>query len=299
MGSELLSAPAFKHYTSLVNLVNATLGDYLSINNMPYQVVADAMQYSVEIGGKRVRPLLVLEFCRICGGNISDALPFACALELIHTYSLVHDDLPAMDNDSFRRGKESTWKKYGEAYGILTGDALLTYAFQIASDAGVSDHTTTIATRCLANYAGIFGMIGGQTLDLQNEVSEEITLDDLRETHRLKTGALIRCACELGCAAADASSEQFEAAKVYAENLGLAFQITDDILDVIGNPEVLGKEVGQDAANGKVTYVTLLGVEEAEKLAAVYTQNALDALDAFDDVEYLREATKYLLNREN
>ena len=286
-----------EYFKSLYNLINATLFDYLAINDTDYQTVADAMQYSVEIGGKRLRPILVLEFCKMCRGNISDALPFACALELIHTYSLVHDDLPCMDNDDYRRGKESCHKKYGEANAVLAGDALLTYAFQIASDAGVSDHTIVKSTRALSNYAGIYGMIGGQTLDLENEDSSDITVARLEETDKLKTGALIRCACELGCNAAGANNKQYEAAKNYAENLGLAFQIVDDILDVIGDSETLGKEVGSDALNDKATYVTLLGLDGAQARATELTNKALDALDIFENNENLVYLTKMLLNR--
>ncbi|MBR5977155.1 MAG: polyprenyl synthetase family protein [Clostridia bacterium] len=297
MSGEILSENAKKHYQSLINMINATLADYLAIRGVSYQMLADAMEYSVENGGKRVRPILTLEFCRLCGGNMADALPFACAMELIHTYSLVHDDLPSLDDDEFRRGNESTWKKFGEAFGVLSGDALLTYAFQIAADAGVSDHTTVKCIRALANYSGLYGMLGGQALDILNE-NNEVTLEQLCEIHRLKTGALIRCACELGCAAADASSEQYEAAKNYAENLGIAFQIVDDILDVVGDPEKLGKEVGQDEANQKTTFVTLLGVDGAKKLAEEYTNKALEALDGFKKTVYAREATQYLLSRD-
>ncbi|MBR5991481.1 MAG: polyprenyl synthetase family protein [Clostridia bacterium] len=297
MSGEILSENAKKHYQSLINMINATLADYLAIRGVSYQMLADAMEYSVENGGKRVRPILTLEFCRLCGGNMADALPFACAMELIHTYSLVHDDLPSLDDDEFRRGNESTWKKFGEAFGVLSGDALLTYAFQIAADAGVSDHTTVKCIRALANYSGLYGMLGGQALDILNE-NNEVTLEQLCEIHRLKTGALIRCACELGCAAADASSEQYEAAKNYAENLGIAFQIVDDILDVVGDPEKLGKEVGQDEANQKTTFVTLLGVAGAKKLAVEYTGTALAALDGFEKTVYAREATQYLLSRD-
>lgn len=286
-----------EYYQSLYNLINATLCDYLSIDYTDYQKVADAMQYSVEIGGKRLRPILTLEFCKMCGGNISDALPFACALELIHTYSLVHDDLPCMDNDDYRRGKESCHKKFGEAYAVLAGDALLTYAFQIASDAGVDDHTIVKCTRALSNYAGIYGMVGGQTLDLANEESSDISVSRLEETDKLKTGALIRCACELGCNAAKANNDQYEAAKVYAENLGIAFQIIDDILDVIGNETMLGKAVGSDATNGKATYVTLLGLDGATAKAEELTMQALKALENFENSDNLVYLTKQLLQR--
>lgn len=286
-----------EYYQSLYNLINATLCDYLSIDHTDYQKVADAMQYSVEIGGKRLRPILVLEFCKLCGGNIADALPFACALEMIHTYSLVHDDLPCMDDDDYRRGKESCHKKFGEAYAVLAGDALLTYAFQIASDAGVDDHTIVKCTRALANYAGIYGMVGGQTLDLANEESSDVTVERLAETDKLKTGALIRCACELGCNAAKANNAQYEAAKEYAENLGIAFQIVDDILDVTGDEATLGKAVGSDETNGKATYVTLLGLDGAKAKAEELTNKALLALETFENNENIVYLTKQLLER--
>ena len=288
---------AAEYYQSLYNLINATLCDYLSIDHTDFQKVADAMQYSVEIGGKRLRPILVLEFCKLCGGNIADALPFACALEMIHTYSLVHDDLPCMDDDDYRRGKESCHKKFGEAYAVLAGDALLTYAFQIASDAGVDDHTIVKCTRALANYAGIYGMVGGQTLDLANEESSDVTVERLAETDKLKTGALIRCACELGCNAAKANNAQYEAAKSYAENLGIAFQIVDDILDVTGDEATLGKAVGSDETNGKATYVTLLGLDGAKAKAEELTNKALLALETFENNENIVYLTKQLLER--
>ncbi len=291
------SEEAKKYFKSYINLINVTLDEYLLIKNTDYQIVADAMAYSVENGGKRLRPILTLEFCRMCGGNISDAIPFACALEMVHTYSLIHDDLPCMDDDDFRRGKESCHKKFGETFGVLAGDALLTYAFQIASDASVSPEVAVRCIRFLSNYSGIYGMVGGQTMDVQNENRSDLTIRDIEETHKLKTGALIRCACEIGCACARATNIQFDAARAYAENLGLAFQIVDDILDVTGSPELLGKEVGQDAENGKVTYVSLLGIDKAKELSAEYTKKAVDALSVFDNNHNLVEWTKYLLYR--
>lgn len=289
---------AKRHFVSYVNLINATLDDYLCIEKTDYQVVADAMKYCVEAGGKRVRPVLMLEFCKICGGNISDALPFACALELIHTYSLVHDDLPCMDNDDYRRGQESCHKKYGEDFAVLAGDALLTYAFQIASDSGVAPALAVKCIRLLSNYAGIYGMVGGQTLDISNEGKTDLNIETIEKTHKLKTGALIRCACEIGCTLARANNAQYDAARIYAENFGLAFQVIDDILDVTGDPEVLGKCVGQDADNGKVTYVSLLGLDGAKELADRYSQNALDALNEFENPGDLIELTRLFLNRE-
>ncbi|NLL63556.1 MAG: polyprenyl synthetase family protein [Ruminococcaceae bacterium] len=293
----VLSEDAKRHFESYINLINVTLDDYLSVRGLPYQIVADACKYSVENGGKRLRPIIVLEFCKLCKGNIADAISFACALEMIHTYSLIHDDLPCMDNDIFRRGQESCHKKFGEDYALLAGDALLTYAFQIASNAGVPPAKTVRCIRALANYAGIFGMIGGQTLDIQNEGRKDLTLEELAETHRLKTGALFRAAAEIGCITGNATCQQYDAARIFAENIGIAFQIIDDVLDVIGNPEELGKEVGQDIENDKVTYVTLLGVEGAKKLAEKHTEKAIKALKTFENAELAIEGTKYLLGR--
>ncbi len=295
----VLSDASKQHLDSYITLINATLDEFLTIDTPHFQVVADAMKYSVENGGKRIRPVLVLEFCRICGGNIADAMPYACSLEMIHSYSLVHDDLPCMDNDDYRRGKESCHKKFGYDFALLAGDALLTYAFKIASDGGVPPEVAMKCVRYLSNYAGVYGMIGGQTMDIQNEGKKDLTLDELEMTHKKKTGALIRCACELGCTLAGADDKSYEAARDYAENLGLAFQIVDDILDVVGNPELLGKRVGVDAENDKVTYVTLLGIDGARARAEECTQKALEALDTFENTEFIRELTRYLLNRDN
>ena len=293
----VLSKESKQHYDSYVNLVNTTLDEFLTMDSKYYQIVSDAMRYSVENGGKRLRPVLLLEFCRVCGGNLSDALPYACALEMIHTYSLIHDDLPCMDNDDYRRGKESCHKKFGYEYALLAGDALLTYAFKIASDAGVRPGIAVKCIRYLSNYAGICGMIGGQTMDIKNEQNPKLTLDELEITHKKKTGALIRSACEIGCTLGEATPEEFASATEYAENLGLAFQIVDDILDVVGDPKVLGKGVGIDAENGKVTYVTLLGLEGAKELAKEYTDKALKSLDNFENNGFLKELTLKLLTR--
>ncbi|MBR6634942.1 MAG: polyprenyl synthetase family protein, partial [Clostridia bacterium] len=189
------------------------------------------MLYSLKNGGKRVRPMLVLEFCRVCGGDVQAALPFACAVEMIHTYSLIHDDLPCMDDDDFRRGMPSCHKQYGEATALLAGDGLLTLAFSVLSKAALSAERKIEAVKVLADCAGHLGMIGGQTMDLAHE-GQKITLDQLRKTDALKTGRLIRCACALGCIAAGADEEMHKAAEKYADSIGLAFQIVDDLLDI-------------------------------------------------------------------
>lgn len=246
--------------------------------------VRDAMNYSLSNGGKRIRPILVLEFCRLCGGNIDDAMNFACAIEMIHTYSLIHDDLPCMDNDDFRRGKLSCHKAYGEEYALLAGDGLLTLAFETAllDGNGVLPENKIRAVRTLASLAGIGGMVGGQVLDLQAEKTAP-DYDKIKTIDSLKTGALIKAAVLLGCFAANVTDEaKLAAAQKYAECIGFAFQIVDDILDVTSDTETLGKPVGSDVKNEKVTYVSLLGIEASKQTVEQLTNEALEALEAFD-----------------
>lgn len=258
----------------------------------------EAMRYSVENGGKRIRPMLTLEFCRMCGGSVEAALPLACAIEFIHTYSLIHDDLPCMDDDGMRRGKPSSHIKFGEANALLAGDSLLTFAFQSAGEAeDIPADAVAKAVSLLARASGCAGMIAGQVQDLENE-NKTVAADDLRSVDILKTGELIRCACQLGCIAAGADDNKLEAARVYAENLGIAFQIVDDILDVTSDEATLGKPVGSDAENCKNTYVSLLGLEEAKKIAAELTRKAIDALGVFGgESEFLVSLSKKLLSR--
>ena len=258
----------------------------------------EAMRYSVENGGKRIRPMLTLEFCRMCGGSVEAALPLACAIEFIHTYSLIHDDLPCMDDDGMRRGKPSSHIKFGEANALLAGDSLLTFAFQSAGEAeDTPADAVAKAVSLLARASGCAGMIAGQVQDLENE-NKTVAADDLRSVDILKTGELIRCACQLGCIAAGADDKKLEAARVYAENLGIAFQIVDDILDVTSDEATLGKPVGSDAENCKNTYVSLLGLEEAKKIAAELTRKAIDALGVFGgESEFLVSLSKKLLSR--
>lgn len=246
--------------------------------------VRDAMNYSLSNGGKRIRPILVLEFCRLCGGNIDDAMNFACAIEMIHTYSLIHDDLPCMDNDDFRRGEPSCHKAYGEEYALLAGDGLLTLAFETAllDGNGVLPENKIRAVRTLASLAGIGGMVGGQVLDLQAEKTAP-DYDKIKTIDSLKTGALIKAAVLLGCFAANVTDEaKLAAAQKYAECIGFAFQIVDDILDVTSDTETLGKPVGSDIKNEKVTYVSLLGIEASKQTVEQLTNEALEALKAFD-----------------
>ena len=263
---------------------------------MPYRSVAEAMAYSAEAGGKRLRPLLTLEFCWLVGGDPKKALPFACSIEMIHTYSLIHDDLPCMDNDDFRRGRPSCHKKFGEATALLAGDGLLTKAFGVAAEAELPGDVITEAVKTLSAFAGPEGMVAGQMIDLTNEKVPP-TASVLELTYRLKTSALLQAACRMGVLAGGGNEAQLAAAGDYAYKLGMAFQIVDDILDVTGDAAVLGKPVGSDAANGKVTFVTLLGLEGAREMAAEYSRSALTALAAFPGSEELYALTEQLLSR--
>ncbi len=276
--------------------INSALKEYLPTAD---DVVSQAMRYSVENGGKRIRPALLLEFCRVCGGDYKKAMPFACALEMIHTYSLIHDDLPCMDDDDFRRGKPSCHIAFGEEYALLAGDALLTLAFETAMKSNLSAEITVKAAKELAKAAGVMGMVGGQVLDLQNE-GKKVGVSDLQKTDELKTGELIRAACVLGCVCAGADDKKIAAAEKYAHDIGIAFQIVDDILDVTSDEETLGKPIGSDEENQKSTYVSLLGIEKSRKTAEELTLNAQKALDAFDgDVSSLKDFAEKLKNRKN
>lgn len=284
-------------YEKYLDRINRALSDYLEPDDSAVAQTAAAMKYSTMIGGKRIRPVLVLEFCRLCGGDWEDALPMACAIEMIHTSSLIHDDLPCMDNDDYRRGKPSCHKEYGENYALLAGDALEAYAFEVASHAEVDSEAAVKCIQLLSRATGIRGMLGGQTMDEENEGKPELSLDRVTETNARKTGALIRAACEMGCAVAGADPGLTENAVLYGEDLGLAFQIQDDILDVVGDAATLGKATGHDAEGNKTTYVGLLGLEESRRRAADFTDEALSALEHFPDHAFLADLTRKLLTR--
>ena len=238
----------------------------------------DAMQYSLLAGGKRLRPVLLLESCRMCGGEVDRALPFGCAVEMIHTYSLIHDDLPCMDNDDLRRGKPTNHKVYGEATAVLAGDGLLTAAFETMLEAdGLPQDRVLAAAACLARAAGGRGMVGGQALDMAGE-GHALALSEVEELQRLKTGALICAAAEMGCILAGGDDAARRSVRRYAEKLGLAFQIRDDILDVEGDSAVLGKPVGSDARSEKTTFVTLKGVAACQEQVESLTREAQEAL---------------------
>ncbi len=282
------------------DIINSALASELPTANYNESVVCDAMAYSVKNGGKRIRPMLVLEFCRICGGDVKNALPLACALEMIHTYSLIHDDLPCMDNDDMRRGKPSCHIKFGESYALLAGDGLLTEAFHVIAKSDFAKNNPLLAVRAieaLSELSGCNGMIGGQVIDLKSE-GKNVGLDVLEVMDSLKTGALIKAAAKLGVIAADGSEEQMNAAVGYAEKIGQAFQIIDDILDVTSDAKTLGKPVGSDVTNDKSTYVSILGLEKSKEYADKLTKQAIEYLSVFgEDGMFLRQLAKKLNSR--
>ena len=257
-----------------------------------------AMRYSLLNGGKRIRPILLLEFYKLCGGKGENALNFAAALEMIHTYSLIHDDLPCMDNDDMRRGKLSCHKAFGEDTALLAGDALLTLAFSAAAKTdGIPPERALRAISVLADNAGIDGMVGGQVMDLEFE-KKGADADGLKEMYLKKTSCLLKSAAVCGCVLAGADEEYIKYAAEYADSLGLAFQIIDDILDCTADEKTLGKPIGSDEKNGKTTFVTLYGIDGAGKRAKELSRTAENLLDNFEgDSTSLKELTKYLLNR--
>lgn len=261
--------------------------------------IFEAMRYSLFAGGKRLRPILLMAAADAVGGNGEDYIKVAAGLEMIHTYSLIHDDLPGMDNDDYRRGKLTNHKVFGEGMAVLAGDGLLTGAFEIMlSQENVEPSVLIKVVRDVAKAAGALGMIAGQTVDLASE-GKIIDIETLRFMHQTKTGALFKAALESGARLAGGEEEKIAALTTYAEQFGLAFQITDDILDVIGTEEKIGKPVGSDARNNKATYVSLYSLDEARSMAGAAVDNALAALAGFgNEAEVLREMVKQLMTRD-
>ena len=274
------------------------------INDVLQRIIFEAMNYSVRAGGKRLRPILMEETYHMFGGSSAVIEPFMAAIEMIHTYSLVHDDLPAMDNDEYRRGKKTTHAVYGEAMGILAGDALLNLAYETAAkafDMEVADARVARAFTVLAKKAGVYGMVGGQVVDVESEKSDDcpITREKLDFIYRLKTGALIESSMMIGAILAGASSDEVSCVEQIAAKLGLAFQIQDDVLDVTSTLEVLGKPVGSDEKNNKATYVTFEGLDKAVSDVERISKEAEEQLDdlGYDDA-FLKELFEYLIHRE-
>lgn len=284
-------------------LVNNALDDYLSIKEGPGSNIYNAMKYSLMAGGKRLRPVLALAVCEMLDGNKNEILPYACAIEMIHTYSLIHDDLPAMDNDDYRRGVPTNHKVFGEAMAILAGDALLNSAYELMLAASISDggnmDARLRAMQIVAGAAGADGMIRGQVVDMESE-GKKIETVTLEFMHRCKTGALIKAPVIASAVLCGASEKDIEKLGSYAENIGLAFQIKDDIMDVKGDPGKMGKAAGSDAGSGKSTYVTLYGLENARAMLDKTIDTALGALESFDDkAGFLRDLAGFIRDRDH
>ena len=280
-------------------MVDGGLDKLFPQENCRHSRIFEACRYSLLAGGKHIRAALLLEFYRLCGGRVEDALPFACGLEMIHTYSLIHDDLPCMDDDDFRRGRPSNHKVYGYANAMLAGDGLLNRAFEIMLEQEtVAPKNAMAAAACVARCSGMYGMIGGQVQDLAME-GKFATMEELREMVSLKTGALLKAACVGGVLLAGGTEQQQKAAESYASAIGLAFQIQDDILDVVGDQQLLGKAVGSDETNQKTTFVSVYGLDACRNMVEELTQDAVKAADVFADSAFLKELALYLAQRNN
>lgn len=287
-----------KPFERYIPVIENKLNELLPESGERYSSAVNAMRYSLLSGGKRIRPILLLEFYSLFGGRAEGALNFAAAIEMIHTYSLIHDDLPCMDNDDMRRGRPSCHKAFGYDTALLAGDALLTHAFFAAANAvDIPPERVSRAISVLAQKAGIYGMVGGQVMDLDFE-KNGANGEELTAMYIKKTSCLLEAAAMCGAVLAGADEETVKKTEEYAENLGLAFQITDDILDCTADEKTLGKPIGSDKKNGKTTFVTLFGLDGAKQKAALLTKKAEDILNGFSgDTSYLNELTEYLLNR--
>ena len=287
-----------------IKLIEEKLQSIAAVPNSPDAMVCEAMKYSLLAGGKRIRPVITIACAELFGGNIDDAVTVGCALECIHTYSLIHDDLPCMDNDDLRRGKPTCHKVFPENIALLAGDALLNKAFEIMSDKdnfiSLNERTMIELVRTLSQASGTKGMIGGQVIDLINEKRDDVDIQELILMHKKKTGALIEAAASLGCIIGGViENEEFNKISQFSSNLGLAFQIKDDILDVTVNEDILGKPIGSDKESGKNTFVTLLGLEKAEDILKRHTEVSISALEYFGDKAwFLKELAVSLLIRE-
>lgn len=280
-------------------LVDSGLDKLFPQEDCRHSRIFEACRYSLLAGGKHIRAALLLEFYRLCGGRSEDALPFACGLEMIHTYSLIHDDLPCMDNDDYRRGKLSNHKVYGETLATLAGDALLNRAFEVMlAQEAIAPAQAVKTAAYISRCSGAYGMIGGQVQDLAME-GQKASDEQLREMVSLKTGALIRAACVGGVLLAGGEETCQKAAQTYADAVGLAFQIQDDILDVTGDQALLGKAVGSDEANEKTTFVSVYGLEACRGMVRDLTFQALAAAETFDDCDFLKKLALWLAQRDN
>lgn len=289
-----MRSPFKEQYAQYLQHIESYL-DGCFVYDVPQKLLLESMRYSLLAGGKRLRPIFVYDFCRMCGGDWSQAAPFAAALEMVHTYSLIHDDLPCMDDDDYRRGRLTNHKVYGEAIAVLAGDGLLTAAFSQLAKAPYSAQTRIRATQILSECAGELGMVGGQVLDMQSE-DRQCTEQEVLDIQSRKTGALIRAACMLGVLAGGGSEGQLNAAAKFADHLGLAFQIRDDMLDVIGDAQELGKAVGVD--ENKNTFIRLYGLERCDQLVLERTENAITILKKnFASTAFMESLATWLTSR--
>lgn len=281
--------------------IEQLLNKYMPIEQGYQKTIMEAMNYSLSAGGKRLRPILTLEACKIVGGNENDAIPFAVAIEMIHTYSLIHDDLPALDNDDLRRGRKTNHIVYGEDMAILAGDALLNYAFEImlSNSLGKENPEKYLkAINEIAKSAGIYGMIGGQVVDVQSE-NKQIPKEKLDYIHNNKTAAIMIGCMRAGAIIGNANEEELDKITKYANNIGLSFQIVDDILDIVGDESKLGKKVGSDIENNKSTYPSLLGLEKSKEIARTLINEAKENInELFEHVDFLNGLADYIIDRE-
>ncbi|WP_343343474.1 polyprenyl synthetase family protein [Terrisporobacter petrolearius] len=284
-----------------VNYIETLLNEYMPKEEGYQQTVIQAMNYSLKAGGKRLRPILTLESCKIVGGKEEDAIPFAVAIEMIHTYSLIHDDLPALDNDDLRRGKPTNHKVFGEAMATLAGDALLNYAFEVMLSSSVDKKDSNKYLRAInevAKHAGIYGMIGGQVVDVESE-NKIIDKDKLDFIHLNKTAAMIIGCMRAGAIIGGASEEELEKVTKYGKNIGLSFQIVDDILDITGEEAKLGKPIGSDIENHKSTYPSLLGLEKSRQIARQLIEEGKSSIDGLSsEIDFLNQLGDYIISRD-
>lgn len=289
---------ALKHRANQVELL---LKEYMPKEEGYQKTIMEAMNYSLSAGGKRLRPILTMEACNIVGGNVEDVIPFAMAIEMIHTYSLIHDDLPALDNDDLRRGKDTNHIVFGEDMAILAGDALLNYAFEVMLSNSIDKENPNKYLKAIneiAKTSGIYGMIGGQVVDIQSE-NKKISKEKLDYIHNNKTAAIIVGCMRAGAIIGNATESQLENITKYAKNIGLSFQIVDDILDIIGDESKLGKKVGSDLDNHKSTYPSLIGLDESKTIAYELIQEAKNSINMIgNDAYFLNGLADYIIDRE-
>lgn len=290
-----------QHLKEKASFIEDILKEYMPKEEGYQKTVIEAMNYSLSAGGKRLRPILTLEACKVVGGNEEEAIPFAIAIEMIHTYSLIHDDLPALDNDDLRRGRPTNHKAYGEAMGILAGDALLNYAFEVMLAGSINKENPEKYLKAIneiAKGAGIYGMIGGQVVDVESE-NKQIEKEKLDYIHMNKTAAMMVGCMRAGATIGGANSEQMEEITKYAKNIGLSFQIVDDILDIVGDEIKLGKKVGSDIENHKSTYPSLLGLDKSKEIAHNLIDEAKKSIEKLsDNVDFLKGLAEYIIDRE-